>query len=67
LCITHLPQLAAFGDQHFKVEKIIHNGRTTTSVVRLENDDRMLELAQMLGEVSEGTLRSASDILQSAS
>lgn len=66
LCITHLPQLAAFGDQHFKVEKLINNGRTTTSVVRLENDDRMLELAQMLGEVSEGTLRSASDILQSA-
>jgi DNA repair protein RecN (Recombination protein N) len=66
LCITHLPQLAAFGDQHFKVEKVISNGRTTTSVARLENDDRMLELAQMLGEVSEGTLRSASDILQSA-
>ncbi|PKN95309.1 MAG: DNA repair protein RecN [Chloroflexi bacterium HGW-Chloroflexi-6] len=66
LCITHLPQLAAFGDQHFRVEKLINNGRTTTSVVRLENDDRMLELAQMLGEVSEGTLRSASDILQSA-
>jgi DNA repair protein RecN (Recombination protein N) len=67
LCITHLPQLAAFGDQHFRVEKIINNGRTTTSVVRLENEDRILELAQMLGEVSEGTLRSASDILQSAS
>lgn len=66
LCITHLPQLASFGDQHFKVEKVIANGRTTTSVARLENDDRMLELAQMLGEVSEGTLRSASDILQSA-
>jgi DNA repair protein RecN (Recombination protein N) len=66
LCITHLPQLASFGDQHFKVEKVISNGRTTTSVARLENDDRMLELAQMLGEVSEGTLRSASDILQSA-
>ena len=66
LCITHLPQLAAFGDQHFRVEKVIQNGRTSTSVVRLENEDRMLELAQMLGEVSEGTLRSASDILQSA-
>jgi DNA repair protein RecN (Recombination protein N) len=66
LCITHLPQLAAFGDQHFRVEKVIQNGRTSTSVVRLENEDQMLELAQMLGEVSEGTLRSASDILQSA-
>lgn len=66
LCITHLPQLAAFGDQHFRVEKLINNGRTTTSVARLTDDDRMLELAQMLGEVSEGTLRSANDILQSA-
>ena len=66
LCITHLPQLAAFGDQHFRVEKIIQNGRTTTGVTHLTGDDRMLELAQMLGDVGEGTLRSASDILQSA-
>jgi DNA repair protein RecN (Recombination protein N) len=66
LCITHLPQLAAFGDQHFRVEKVIHNGRTSTNVVRIEGDDRILELAQMLGEVSEGTLRSASEILQAA-
>jgi DNA repair protein RecN (Recombination protein N) len=65
LCITHLPQLAAFGDQHFRVEKNIQNGRTSTSVARLDGDDRMLELAQMLGEVGEGTLRSANELLQS--
>lgn len=66
LCITHLPQLAAFGDQHFQVQKVVENGRTTTDVRRLDGDQRLLELAQMLGEVSEGTLRSAHDILQSA-
>jgi DNA repair protein RecN (Recombination protein N) len=66
MCITHLPQLAAFGDQHFQVQKLVNNGRTTTQVKRLEGDERLLELAQMLGEVSENTLRSAHEILQSA-
>ncbi len=66
LCITHLPQLAAFGDQHFKVEKLVANGRTTSRVKLMDGHDRLLELAQMLGDVTESTLRSASDILQSA-
>jgi DNA repair protein RecN (Recombination protein N) len=66
LCITHLPQLAAFGDQHFRVQKLVNNGRTTTQVMTMEGDERLLELAQMLGEVTEGTLRSAHEILQSA-
>ncbi len=66
LCITHLPQLAVFGEQHFQVQKLVKNGRTTTQVKRMEGDERLLELAGMLGEVSEGTLRSASDLLQSA-
>lgn len=66
LCVTHLPQLAAFGDQHYRVQKLINNGRTTSQVKRMQADERLLELAQMLGEVTEGTLRSAHDILQSA-
>jgi DNA repair protein RecN (Recombination protein N) len=66
VCITHLPQLAAFGDQHFQVQKLIENGRTTTLVKKLTGDERLLELAQMLGEVSESTLHSANDLLQSA-
>lgn len=65
-CITHLPQLAAFGDQHFQVQKIIENGRTSTRVRKLEGDDRMQELALMLGEISESTLNSANDLMQSA-
>jgi DNA repair protein RecN (Recombination protein N) len=66
MVITHLPQLAAFGDQHFQVQKLIQDGRTLTQVKVLDGDERTLELAQMLGEVSEGTLRSAHEIQQSA-
>jgi len=65
-CITHLPQLAAFGDQHYRVQKVVNMNRTTSQVTRMEADERLLELAQMLGEVTEGTLRSAHEILQSA-
>lgn len=64
--ITHLPQLAVFGDQHFQVQKHVEHGRTTTRVSRLSGEKRTLELAQMLGEVTEGTLRSAHDLLQGA-
>ena len=66
MVITHLPQLAAYGDQHFQVQKIIENGRTLTRLTRLTGEPRTLELAQMLGAVTEGTLRSAHDLLQSA-
>ncbi len=66
LVITHLPQLAAFSDQHWQVHKQLENGRTLTRVNLLEGESRTLELANMLGEVTEGTLRSAHDILQLA-
>ena len=65
-CITHLPQLAAFGDQHYRVQKVVNQSRTTSTVTRMQGQERILELAQMLGEVTEGTLRSAHEILQSA-
>jgi DNA repair protein RecN (Recombination protein N) len=65
LCITHLAQLAGYGDEHFKVSKQVGGGRTITIVDKLKGDDRLVELAQMLGEVSEGTLQSANEILQS--
>jgi len=66
LVITHLPQLAAFSDQHWQVYKLLENERTMTRVTLLEGESRTLELASMLGEVTEGTLRSAHDILQLA-
>jgi DNA repair protein RecN (Recombination protein N) len=64
-CVTHLPQLAAYGDQHFKVLKSVEAGRTSTSVEILEGETRRRELAQMLGGVSQGTLQSADEILAS--
>jgi len=66
LCITHLPQLAAFGQQHYQVQKQIEDGRTTTNVIQIDGEARLNELAQMLGEVSMGTLKSAQEILQNA-
>jgi DNA repair protein RecN (Recombination protein N) len=65
LCVTHLPQLAAYGEHHFHVEKIIHAGRTTTQVRQLQGETRLEELAQMFGGVSQGTLQSAKELLQS--
>jgi DNA repair protein RecN (Recombination protein N) len=65
-CVTHLPQLAVFGDQHYQVQKLVDKGRTLTRVETLEGEARLLELSQMLGEVSEGTLRSAHELLQTA-
>ncbi len=66
LVITHLPQLAAFGHQHFRVQKRVSDGRTTTQTELVTGNSRLLELAQMLGEVSETTLQSAQELLESA-
>lgn len=53
LCITHLPQLAAYGDRHYHVVKHIVDARTVTGVEELAGDDRVIELARMLGTESE--------------
>jgi len=66
LCITHLPQLAAYGDQHYHVEKKVQDGRTLTVLKALARDERLVELAQMLGSVSAGTLQSARELIQAA-
>jgi DNA repair protein RecN (Recombination protein N) len=63
LCITHLPQLAGYGDQHFRVEKLIRGDRTLTRVHPLSEDERTPELAQMLGVAGEKALESAAEIL----
>ncbi len=65
-CVTHLPQLAAFGDEHYQVQKLVQNNRTITRVEPLTGESRTLELAQMLGQVGEATLQSAHEILQTA-
>ncbi len=64
LCITHLPQLAAFGRRHYRVEKEVREGRTVTRVRPLEGESRVRELAMMLGGVSEPNLDSARALLE---
>jgi DNA repair protein RecN (Recombination protein N) len=48
LCVTHLPQIATFGDQHFVIEKKEHGGRTRTSVRPVTGEERTEEVARML-------------------
>ena len=65
LCITHLPQIAAYADVHFEIEKSVARGRTRTTVRRLDREGRVAELARMLGgeAISDGLRRSAREML----
>jgi DNA repair protein RecN (Recombination protein N) len=66
LCITHLPQIAAYADTHFQIEKQVERGRTRTTVRRLAIEGRVEELSRMLGgeAVSDGIRRSAREMLE---
>lgn len=66
LCITHLPQLAAYGDQHFRVEKVQRGGRTFTTVGPLTAEERLAELAQMLGGSGEANRQSVAGLIGEA-
>ena len=63
MCVTHLPQLAAFGDQHYHVLKQVNDGRTTTAVQNLDENGRIVELAQMTGSISESNLNAAREMI----
>ena len=67
LCITHLPQIAAFAQTHFHVEKRERGGRARTRIARVEGADRVLEIARMAGgeSVGEATLEHARELLAS--
>ena len=68
LCITHLPQIAAFGDQHFLIEKTEKKGRTQTGVRRMEDAERKQEIARMLSgaKLTETSLKHAEHLLESS-
>lgn len=68
LCITHLPQIAAFADQHFLIEKKEHSGRTRTSVRQLAGEERKQEIARMLSgaKLTETSLQHAAQMLKSS-
>jgi DNA repair protein RecN (Recombination protein N) len=68
LCITHLPQIAAFADQHYLIEKQERGGRTKTGVRHLSNDERHQEIARMLSgaQVTDTSLKHAEQMLKSS-
>ena len=68
LCVTHLPQIAAFADQHFVVEKTEERGRIRTTVRSLAPAERVEEVARMLSGAkrSETSLRHAEQMLAEA-
>ena len=55
LCITHLPQIACYGEHHFAVRKATRRGRTTTTIEGLAGESRLDEIARMLGGVNVST------------
>jgi DNA repair protein RecN (Recombination protein N) len=66
LCITHLPQIAAFADQHFLIEKTEKRGRTQTEIRRMDLDERIREVARMLSgeKLTETSLKHAEHLLE---
>lgn len=64
LCITHLPQVAAAGHVHFRVEKSIEGGRTQAHLAELSKEDRLDELSRMLGGKSDSAKKLARTLLK---
>lgn len=65
ICITHLPQVAAKGDVQYKVYKEVQDERTVTMISRLNQEERIAEIAQMLGgqKLSESAINHAKELL----
>ncbi len=68
LCVTHLPQVASHGDRHYQVRKEVQGERTVTEVLELGEDQRIDELARMLGgrEISRASRQNARELLRAA-
>lgn len=66
ISITHLPQIAGKGDDHFKVFKKHNADQTTSQIIRLKENDRVNEIAQMLSgeKLTEASLLNAKELLQ---
>jgi DNA repair protein RecN (Recombination protein N) len=66
LCITHLPQIASFADQHYLIEKKESGGRTKTSVRQLDTDERTRELARMISgaKLTDTSIKHAEQMLK---
>jgi DNA repair protein RecN (Recombination protein N) len=66
--ITHLQQIASFADHHFKVFKESSKGRTVTQIKKLEEKERVNEIARMISgeKISELTLKQAKEMIKTS-
>lgn len=66
ISISHLPQIAAMADSHFVISKKLNNNKVITSIERLSEEDRIIEMARLLGgvDVTETTLEYAKEMLE---
>lgn len=66
ICITHLPQIAAFGDHHCKIDKEIVDETTQTTVIPLSYEEKVMEIARLLGgiNITDTTLKSAEELIK---
>jgi len=66
LCITHLPQIAAYGATHYRIAKSVKGGRTSTGVTRIDGAERETEIARMMGgtDVSASVLAGAREMIE---
>lgn len=67
LCISHLHQIASLSDHHFKVYKETNADRTVTRVKKLDKEERITEIARMLGGDSEMSIKHAREIIEQGS
>jgi DNA repair protein RecN (Recombination protein N) len=68
LCVTHLPQVAAHAERHYRVRKETAGGRTRTEIAGLSDEERVEELARMLAgsEPTSASRRNAADLIAAA-
>lgn len=68
ICITHLPQIAAFGAYNYKITKESDDSNTYTTVIQLREDEKIQEIARLLGgiNITETTLQSAKELIEAS-
>ena len=68
ICITHLPQIAAMSDRHFKIEKMQEENHTRTEISRLDKESSICELARLLGSdaLTEAAISNAKEMKELA-
>ena len=68
LCVTHLAQIAALGNQHYLIKKNVESGRTYTNINRISNEEREREIARIIGglNITDTTIKNAREMLRLA-